>query len=91
MAEVNAYFGLGTLPEAPVVTWAQQLTSGTVITKVAFGTEAGFFANLGLPVVVIGPGDMAADGHQPDEELNQAELVCCDAFMDRLLLDLRAP
>ncbi|KPD10734.1 acetylornithine deacetylase [Phaeobacter sp. 11ANDIMAR09] len=91
VAEVNAYFGLGTLPEAPVVTWAQQLTGGTAITKVAFGTEAGFFANLGLPVVVIGPGDMAADGHQPDEGLNQAELFRCDAFMDRLLLDLKAP
>ena len=35
--------------------------------KVAFGTEAGFFANIGLRTVVIGPGSMDSDGHQPDE------------------------
>lgn len=42
--EVNAYPpGLATSPEAPVVSCARALAAGTKVTKVAFGTEAGFF------------------------------------------------
>ncbi|KEP70367.1 acetylornithine deacetylase [Thioclava dalianensis] len=43
---------------------------------VAFGTEAGFFAALGLPTIVWGPGDMR-DGHQPDESVAISELDGC--------------
>lgn len=35
---------------------------------VAFGTEAGYFARLGIPTLVCGPGTMK-DGHQPDESI----------------------
>jgi len=56
--------------------------------KVPFGTEAGFFAELGLPTVVIGPGDMATDGHQPDEGMDLSQLAACDAMMTRILLGL---
>jgi acetylornithine deacetylase len=85
VTEVNAYPGLATSPDTPVVEWARRVTGGAEITKVAFGTEAGFFAVLGLPTVVVGPGDMARDGHKPDEGLDLAQLAACDAMMDRIL------
>lgn len=85
---VNAYPGLETDRAAPVVDWAVAMSGKAQATKVPFGTEAGFFAALDLPTVVIGPGDMAADGHKPDEGLAKAELAACDAMMGRILNDL---
>jgi acetylornithine deacetylase len=37
---------------------------------------------------VIGPGDMARDGHKADEGVDLSELAACDAMMDRILTDL---
>ncbi len=74
-----------------MVSCARALAAGTKVTKVAFGTEAGFFAALDLPTVVIGPpGDMARDGHKPDEGgLDLSDLAACDAMMGgRILADL---
>lgn len=48
--------------------------------KIAFGTEAGYFAGLGIPTLVCGPGTMA-DGHQPDESIAEDELARCLAFL----------
>lgn len=45
--------------------------------KVGFGTEAGFFAGLGLQTVVCGPGSMKQDGHQPNEGVTIAQLRSC--------------
>ena len=57
---------------------AQTNVSGPI--KVAFGTEAGFFANIGLRTVVIGPGSMDSDGHQPDEGIDIDQLRKCSDF-----------
>ena len=89
ISEKNAYYGLETPSENPAVAWACGLTGNHQTTKVAFGTEGGFFANLGLNTVVIGPGDMAQDGHKPDEGIKLSELAACDQMMERLLLDLQ--
>ncbi len=86
--ETNAYPGLDTAQEDPVVKWACRIAGDTATCKVAFGTEAGFFADHGLPTVVIGPGDMARDGHKLDEGLDRAELAACDAMLERLRTDL---
>ncbi|MCF2869479.1 acetylornithine deacetylase [Octadecabacter sp. G9-8] len=86
---VNSYPGLNTDPSDTSVTRADRLAGGVGVTKVPFGTEAGFFADLGLNTVVIGPGDMASDGHKPDEGLNKAELSACDAMMSNILKTLR--
>ncbi len=48
--------------------------------KLAFGTEAGYFAELGIPTLVCGPGTMD-DGHQPDESIAEEELARCLAFL----------
>ena len=83
---INTYPGLHIDASDKCVAWADSLAGHFGITKVPFGTEAGFFTGLGLKTVVIGPGDMATDGHKPDEGLNKTELRACDAMMDNILV-----
>lgn len=45
-----------------------------------FGTEAGFFQQVGIPTVVCGPGSIA-QAHQPDEWISAAQLQAADRFM----------
>ena len=87
IAETNLYPGLDTPVDADVVGAVSALAGGAKATKVAYGTEAGYFAALGIPTVVCGPGDMA-QGHQPDEFIDVAQLDACDAMIDRLIADL---
>ncbi|AKS46116.1 acetylornithine deacetylase [Octadecabacter temperatus] len=87
---INAYPGLQTDPSEAAVVWATKLAGGCGTTKVPFGTEAGFFADLGLTTVVIGPGDMASDGHKPDEGLRKGDLVACDKMMDNIFKENRS-
>lgn len=87
---INAYPGLNTDTHSATVDWARRMAGGTSVIKVPFGTEAGFFAGLGLNAVVIGPGDMATDGHKPDEGLCKSQLHACDAMMDRIAVELMA-
>ena len=53
--------------------------------KVPFGTEAGFFSNLGLRTVVCGPGSMQADGHQPNEGISMTQLTACRRFLQNAI------
>ena len=84
----TSYPGLEIDAHNPVISWAQKLTNGPNTTKVAFGTEAGFFAELGLNAVVVGPGNMALNGHKPDEAIAVRELEACTAMMDEFLSHL---
>lgn len=86
--ELNAYPGLDLPREAEVISYANRMAQTNGTTKVAFGTEAGFFAALGVPTVVCGPGSMEGQGHKPDEYIERAELAACDAMMDRILEDI---
>jgi len=86
---VNAYPSLSIAPTNSIVTWARQMVAGSLTTKVPFGTEAGFFSDLGLNAVAVGPGDMASDGHKPDEGLSKSELAACDTMMDNFERSLR--
>ncbi|WP_027256165.1 acetylornithine deacetylase [Leisingera aquimarina] len=88
--QYNAYPGLDVPADSAVVPFARTLARSTGTAKVAFGTEAGFFHQLGIPTVVCGPGSMAGQGHKPDEYLELRQLSQCDAMMDRLLDDLTA-
>lgn len=87
--QYNAYPGLDVDETASVVTLAKKLAQTNAITKVAFGTEAGYFAGLGIPTVVCGPGSMAGQGHKADEYISLAQLAACDAMMDKVLNELR--
>lgn len=86
--QYNAYPGLNMSDDAEIVSYARKLTRGNAVTKVAFGTEAGYFHQLGIPTVVCGPGSMEGQGHKPDEYITLGQLSACDAMMDRLLDDL---
>lgn len=86
--QYNAYPGLDVPETDAVIGYAQKLAQSNATTKVAFGTEAGFFSELGIPTVVCGPGSMEKQGHKPDESLEIAQLDACDAMMDRILADI---
>lgn len=86
----NTYPGLDVSPYHPAVQRVMHLSGSQALTKVAFGTEAGFFAGLGIPTLVCGPGSMEAQGHKADEFVTLDQLGACDAMMDRLMADLTA-
>lgn len=89
VTQVNAYPGFDIATADAVVGYALQLAGRNRTTKVAFGTEAGFFHQLGIPTVVCGPGSMEGQGHQTDEYLELSALTACTAMMDRILDDLK--
>jgi len=88
VSETNAYPGLSPIQDQASLKTAMKLACARDRVKVAFGTEAGYFAGLGLNTFVIGPGDMPADGHKPDEALALTQLSECDLMMDRIALEL---
>lgn len=79
-----SYPGLETVRNEPVVAQVCKLAGFDQDLKVSFGTEAGFFSDLGLTTLVIGPGDMDKDGHQADEGLDLQQLAACDQFLSDL-------
>jgi len=86
--QYNAYPGLDVAEEADITGLAKRLTQSNNVTKVAFGTEAGFFDALGIPTVVCGPGSMEGQGHKADEYITLDQLATCDQMLDRLLNDI---
>ena len=81
---INHYPGLDTNENDPVWKSFQTITTVSGPIKVAFGTEAGFFANIGLRTAVIGPGSMACDGHKPNEGIDVNQLRSCYNFCAKL-------
>ncbi len=87
--QLNAYPALDTDTLDEIVPYAQKLAQAPDITKVSFGTEAGYFSkHLGIPTVVCGPGSMEGQGHKPDEYIELSQLADCDAMLGRLLDDI---
>ena len=86
-----SYPGLDTAPDAPVVGFLRSLTGDNApVTKVAFGTEGGMFAErLGLPTAICGPGSMA-QGHTADEWVAIDDLERCRAMLAALVGRLQA-
>ncbi|WP_029029384.1 acetylornithine deacetylase [Salinarimonas rosea] len=77
--------GLDTAPEAEVVTLAKRLAGRNEHSKVAYGTEAGLFSQIGgIPTVVIGPGDIA-QAHQANEWVAASELAACGRFLGEVV------
>ncbi len=82
---LGGYPALDTDPGAAAVDVLRTALPDARLTKVAFGTEAGVFADMGVPSLVCGPGFMAEQGHKPDEYIAEEQLALCDGFLDRLL------
>lgn len=86
----NAYPGLSTGEDEPVVAFTRGLTGRDDRIKLAFGTEGGLFrGRLAIPTVICGPGSMD-QGHKPDEWVARDQIAECDRFMDALLARLAA-
>ena len=79
-----AFPGLDAAPDAPVTQLARRLAERNDHGKVAYGTEGGLFAEIGIPTVVIRPGAIA-QAHRADEFIEKAELDSCERFIDRLI------
>ncbi|MCB1405437.1 MAG: acetylornithine deacetylase [Rhodobacteraceae bacterium] len=60
-----------------------ELTGANGSDVVPFGTEAGLFQQLGIDVVVCGPGSIA-QAHKPDEFVTLAQLSQCLGMLDQL-------
>ncbi len=88
VTRTNAYPGLDTSTSSQATQLAQRLLGVNRTTKVAFGTEAGFFDGLGIPTTVCGPGSMADQGHRADEYVEISQLEACDRMLDGVIKEL---
>ena len=59
------------------------LTGANDADVVSFGTEAGLFQDLGLDVVVCGPGSIE-QAHKPDEFVSRDQLAACLSLLEKL-------
>lgn len=76
-AELANYPALRTDPTVLAVQKLGSAMGTDETTDVAFGCEAGLYAQrLGVPTVIAGPGDIA-DAHKPDEHVHPAQLQHC--------------
>jgi acetylornithine deacetylase len=76
--------GLASAESDAIVQWAMQLARSSQTGKVSYGTEAGLFQKMGVPTVILGPGDIA-EAHRPNEFVALDQLAKCEAFMSRIL------
>ena len=60
-----------------------ELTGNNGADVVSFGTEAGIFSELGMSVVVCGPGSIE-QAHKPDEFISRDQLAMCLTMLERL-------
>ncbi|MEJ6478511.1 MAG: acetylornithine deacetylase [Octadecabacter sp.] len=75
--------GLEPMPENAARDLVMELTGANGADTVPFGTEAGLFQNLGMDVVVCGPG-FIAQAHKPDEFIALDQLDQCLTMLHRL-------
>jgi acetylornithine deacetylase len=75
--------GLAPDPGSAAETLAKRLTNSNSTITVPYGSEAGRFQKAGIATVLCGPGDIA-QAHQPDEYIEESELVACEAFVRKL-------
>ena len=87
--QVGQVPALDSQPGSEAVTLALALAGQNEVGAVAYGTEAGLFANAGCPSVVCGPGDIA-QAHARDEFIDAAQLDLCMRFLHRLAEHARA-
>lgn len=85
----NTYLGLEIATDAEAVQLTAAFCGANDLTKVSFGTEAGFFAGLGIATVVCGPGSMEGQGHKADEYISIDQLAQCDVMMGQIHTYLR--
>jgi acetylornithine deacetylase len=75
--------GLAAAESDAIVQWAMKLARADKTGKVSYGTEAGLFQEMGVPTVILGPGDIA-EAHRPNEFVALEQLAQCEIFMQRI-------
>jgi acetylornithine deacetylase len=80
----NHTLGLVAAETDAIVQWAMKLVRSDKTGKVSYGTEAGLFQQMGVPTVILGPGDIA-EAHRPNEFVALDQLAQCEAFMGRIM------
>lgn len=86
---LSSFPGFTAAADAEVTQLALALTGANGTGKVSFGTEAGLFAEAGIPTVVCGPGSIE-QAHKPDEFIELDQIAHCEAFLRRLFDRLAA-
>lgn len=81
---ISQTIGLASSESEAIVQWAMRLARAGQAGKVSYGTEAGLFQQMGVPSVILGPGDIA-QAHRPNEFVALEQLAQCEAFMHRVL------
>lgn len=81
--------GLDTPADAEVIALLTEWGGEPTSEKVAYGTEAGLFDQIGIPTVVCGPGDIA-QAHAPDEFVALDQIAQCEALLDRVIAFARS-
>lgn len=83
------YPGLDTDENSDIISFIKGVTGNNSINSVNFGTEGGLFTDvLGVPSVVYGPGSME-QGHKPNEYITKSQMSEADAFLEKLIFELR--
>ena len=81
---VSQTIGLAAAESDAIVQWAMRLARSGSTGKVSYGTEAGLFQRMGVPTVILGPGDIA-EAHRPNEFVALEQLAQCETFLGRIL------
>lgn len=80
---IGEVVGLEPMTQNAIRDLVMELTGANGSDLVPFGTEAGLFQQLGMEVIVCGPGSIA-QAHKPDEFVALSQLDQCLALLDRL-------
>ena len=81
--------GLMPLPDNEARDLISRLTGSNTADVVPFGTEAGLFQDMGMSVVVCGPGEIA-QAHKPDEFVTRSQLAQCLGLLEGVARSLAA-
>ena len=83
MQKVFSYPGFDVSGKSKVVQTGLSLVAHQTVKKVAFGTEAGVFNEMGIPTIVCGPGSMEGQGHKPDEYISLEQMKSCEIALKK--------
>jgi acetylornithine deacetylase len=82
--ELSSFPGLDIALDHPLVRAAFEIARTNETVRLSFGTEAGLFSALGIPTVIVGPGDIE-QAHKPNEFVTLEQIARCETFIDRLI------
>ena len=76
--------------QAAITQLVRSLTQDRATRKVAYGTEAGLFQQMGIPSVLCGPGNIE-QAHKANEYVTLEQLALCEDFVRKLIVSMQLP